>query len=98
MHDTDNYELGCYIHEACFVAVHNVVGSALSGKKTFTPIPYRKLSYSAEIEKAERQKELEKDHDYKMSQVKKLFDGLGMMQKAFEATHRKKKNGDSKTD
>lgn len=96
MHDTDSYELGCYIHEAVFVAVRNVVGAALSGNKSFTPAEYRKMSYSMEAEKRERQKQLEKNHDYKMAQVRKLFKGLGMMQAAFEANHgKKKKDGNS---
>ena len=91
MHDTDSYELGCYIHEAVFVAVRNVVGAAIPGNGSFTPIEYRKTSYSMEVEKRERQKQLEKNHDYKMSQVRKLFKGLGLMQAAFEATHKKRK-------
>ena len=93
MQDSDNYELGCYIHEAVYIAVHNVIGSAFSGNKSFTPAEYRKMSYYAEYEEKMKQERLLKEsHDYKMEQVKKLFTGLGMMQTAFNATHKRIEN------
>ena len=94
MQDSDAYELGCYIHEAVYVAVHNVIGAAFSGNHSFTPAEYRKMSYYAEYEeKMKKERLLKEDHDYKMEQVNKLFTGLGMMQAAFDATHKGNENG-----